>query len=456
MEDTPPELSSLLPPSNGNGIRVDYGSSADSLDGNRFHSIHNDASSRLHYSLSASLRKIQDSLAPFRASVRASVRDMGGTSTMSNEMFNLTKNLVGAGALGMPSGFAALAGASRSKWAMLPAGAIILVMGASFAYYFILIGRLCRMLDAASYGEAWQKSAGRRGGVWKAITLLVQLSVIGMAGLGSVAYSIIIPDATTSLLERVGYGVQRNTCLLVVTIFVLLPLCMVKKLSVLAPFSAVGTAGILFTLVVMGWRCFDGSYDAEQGGRLAQSTQTEMHPLFETDEPVVPALSDLFLLLCMCFQAFFSHYNAARFYQELERNTIERYSCVTKVAFGVSGALYFVMGAFGYYTFGAHADGNILNVSKSETHFSCLVFCCCLPSHLTFCAELLCRRRLDIDLSVSLCGCTRIYVSAAFHWRKGRCIGSLFRERRNAIKSQSGPTQCGSLVYGDGTGMALS
>lgn len=210
--------------------------------------------------------------------------------------------------------------------------------------------------------------------MWKAITLLVQLSVIGMAGLGSVAYSIIIPDATTSLLERVGIDVARNTCLLVVTIFVLLPLCMVKKLSVLAPFSAVGTAGILCTLAVMGWRCFDGSYDTEQGGTLAQSIQTEMRPLFETDEPVMPAMSDLFLLLCMCFQAFFSHYNAARFYQELERNTIERYSCVTKVAFGVAGALYFVMGAFGYYTFGANSDGNILNVSKSETHLRALAF----------------------------------------------------------------------------------
>jgi amino acid permease len=58
-----------------------------------------------------------------------------------------------------------------------------------------------------------------------------------MAGLANLAYSMILADTTRSLALRVGYNVSRNTCLLCVTIFVLLPLCMVKKLSVLAPFS---------------------------------------------------------------------------------------------------------------------------------------------------------------------------------------------------------------------------
>jgi hypothetical protein len=47
----------------------------------------------------------------------------------------------------------------------------------------------------------------------------------------------ILADTTRSLAARLGFTVTRTACLLSVTIFVLLPLCMVKKLSVLAPFS---------------------------------------------------------------------------------------------------------------------------------------------------------------------------------------------------------------------------
>jgi len=92
--------------------------------------------------------------------------------------------------------------------------------------------------------------------------------VIGMAGLGNLAYSMILADTTRSILAKFGFHTGRNVCLILVTIFVLLPLCMVKKLSVLAPFSAIGTGGIIFTMVVMAMRCFDGTYDIEQGGEF--------------------------------------------------------------------------------------------------------------------------------------------------------------------------------------------
>ncbi|KAL7541626.1 hypothetical protein ACHAXR_012188 [Thalassiosira sp. AJA248-18] len=351
-----PEVSSLLLCNDGYGSTDDTNNNDDQ--DNR--SIHIMRRGGLKQSINDSIRNsighLQQSLQPFNASVR----EMEGTSTISNEMFNLTKNLVGAGALGIPSGFAALAGASRSGWAMIPAGFIIIVMAFIFGYYFILIGRVCKMVDASSYGEAWHESVGSRSGIWKNISFLVPLSVIGMAGLGNLAYSMILADTTRSLLSGTfGWHIGRNTCLFLVTFFVLLPLCMVKKMSVLAPFSAVGTGGIIFTMAVMALRCFDGSY--EQDGEFLSSTPAELQPLFYSDEPVIPAVTDIFLLVCMCFQAFFCHYNAPRYYMELERKSIERLMCVSHVAFGVSAVTYFVIGALGYYTFGQHSAGLILN-----------------------------------------------------------------------------------------------
>ncbi len=214
-------------------------------------------------SISHSIGKLKESMRPFPASVR----DMGGTSSLSNEMFNLVKNLIGAGAFGIPSGVATLAGGTATKWAMVPAAGIIILLAAIFGYYFVLLGRICKMTMAASYREAWDRSAGTRGGILKKISFLVPLSIIFIAGIGNVAYSMILADTVKSLAERFGYHISRTASLMTLTVFVLLPLCMVKKLSVLAPFSAVGTAGMVFTLVVMAIRCFDGSYDPEKNGR---------------------------------------------------------------------------------------------------------------------------------------------------------------------------------------------
>lgn len=217
--------------------------------------------------ISRSVRSFQESM----RTINASLREMGGTSTMLEEMFNVTKNLVGAGAFGIPSGFAALAGASRSGWAMLPAGLIITVMAFVFLYYFVLIGRLCNMLGASSYGDAWEKSAAKRGGTWKKVSFLVPLSVVSIIGVGMVTYSMMLADTSHALMTSLGFRFSRNTCLLLVTVFVLTPLCAVKKLSSLAPFSAVGTGAIVFTMLVMAVRCFDGSYDTERGEFISVS-----------------------------------------------------------------------------------------------------------------------------------------------------------------------------------------
>jgi amino acid permease len=59
--------------------------------------------------------------------------------------------------------------------------------------------------------------------------------------------------------------------------------------------------------------------------------------------------------------AFFCHYNAPRYYIELKQNTIPRFAQVTNTSFAASALIYFLIGALGYYTFGANTDGFILN-----------------------------------------------------------------------------------------------
>ncbi len=80
-----------------------------------------------------------------------------GTATMANEIFNLVKSIVGAGVLSLPAGIAAFGNAPS---AVLPAVALICIIGGFSAYGFSLIGRVCSYTGGQSYRGAWSESVG--------------------------------------------------------------------------------------------------------------------------------------------------------------------------------------------------------------------------------------------------------------------------------------------------------
>ena len=178
-----------------------------------------------------------------------------GTASWTSEIWNLCKNLVGAGALALPSGVAAFANTAPPQsdeespstflvwWdALIPATLVIIGMGAIFAYYFFLVGRLCRITRTSSYREAWEvimlSGSGGGGGVshstrsdvsvsndanekYGSTAALVALFVLLMAGLGNLAYSMILADTTRSLLATAGIWLTRTQCLILMTVVAL-------------------------------------------------------------------------------------------------------------------------------------------------------------------------------------------------------------------------------------------
>ena len=125
--------------------------------------------------LTETAHKIVDSSFRFGGRV-SSIRDFGGTASIPNEVFNMIKNLVGAGALGLPSGVAAFA---NGPSALIPATFALIVMGVVFAYFFLLMGRLCSLTRAASYREVWEVTMGDQ------CAAIVPLAIVLMASLGN-------------------------------------------------------------------------------------------------------------------------------------------------------------------------------------------------------------------------------------------------------------------------------
>ena len=118
------------------------------------------------------------------------------------------------------------------------------------------------MTFTPTYQEAWRKGVGDHG------SSLVALTTMLMSGLGNVAYSIILDNTTHDLILDFGVAISRTGALILVTIFSLLPLCLKNNLAVLAPFSPVGIGAMVFTLLVMMMRYYDGTYDSARDGKF--------------------------------------------------------------------------------------------------------------------------------------------------------------------------------------------
>lgn len=221
------------------------------------------------------------------------------------------------------------------------------MIGILSGFGFFLIGKVCAYTGATSYRDAWSKSVGE-GTSW-----IPAASCTVKTCLACLAFSMVLGDTFSALLST-----SRNPTLLVLTLAVLLPLCLLKNLNALAPFSLAGVLGMGYTAIAMGLRYFDGSYKITDSSLLADVAE-ELKPVFGTNANVFTSKS--LILLCMLSTAFMAHFNAPKFYLELKNNTLPRYNAVVSLSFGISILLMSIITMLGFLTFGKSCSGLVLN-----------------------------------------------------------------------------------------------
>lgn len=270
---------------------------------------------------------------------------------MTNLTFNLVKSIVGAGVLSLPAGISAFGSAPS---AVLPATALIAIIGALSGYGFALIGRVCSYTGASSYREAWEKTIGPGTSVIPAASCTIKTSI------ATVAYSMILADTFRSIFATAGLQLTRSTTLLSVTGAVILPLCLLKNLASLAPFSLLGVIGMGYTGVAMAVRYLTGAYKLPAGPLLAD-VPAALQPRFGLVGAEGVMSPKATILVCMLSTAFMAHFNAPKFFTELKDNTVERYNKLVGMSFGISIALFSIISGLGFLTFGSASSGLILN-----------------------------------------------------------------------------------------------
>lgn len=224
-------------------------------------------------------------------------------------------------------------------------------MGALSAYTFQLIGRVCQDTKTTSYTDAWDAVIGKASS-------LIAFSCFIDCFAGNLSYSMILADTFKALLGSLGVAVTRTQSLLGVTGVVLMPLCLMKNLSSLAPFSLVGIIGMLYTTCIMGLRYFGKSYAAPAGAYYASQLAK---PVFGSVGASGVLSPKSLILMCMLSNAFIAHFNSAKFYTELRNPTLPRFNKVIGWSFGASIVIYALITSFGFLTFGAASNGLILN-----------------------------------------------------------------------------------------------
>lgn len=272
----------------------------------------------------------------------------GGTATIPNEVFNLVKSIVGAGVLSLPAGVVAFGNAPS---AMIPAVILIALMGVISAYTFALIARVSKSTNTMSYADAWDVSVG------KSTSWIIAFSCFIDCWFGNLSYSMILADTIKNLLASIGIVATRTQSLMGVTGIVLLPLCLMKNLSSLAPFSLIGIIGMLYTTLIMGVRYFGGAY--APGGKFLATAS--MAPVFGNAGAAAAVSAKTLILTSMLSNAYIAHFNAPKYLAELKNNTMGRFTQVIAWSFGSSVALYSIITALGFLTFGASSNGLILN-----------------------------------------------------------------------------------------------
>lgn len=213
-------------------------------------------------------------------------------ASIPNEVFNLVKAIVGVGVLSLPAGVAAFGSAPS---AFIPAGILIAVIGMLSGFGFSLIGKVCAYTGAKSYREAWSRTVGEN------TSWIPAWSATCKTFMACLAFSMVLGDTFSSLLET-----GRNGTLLSVTLLVLTPLCLMKDLKSLAPFSLLGVMGMAYTALAMTVRWLDGSYSmlGEEAGPLAAEVAKHLRPKFGNMGVSSVISPNALILVCMLSTAY--------------------------------------------------------------------------------------------------------------------------------------------------------
>ena len=268
---------------------------------------------------------------------------------------NLLKNMVGAGVFSLNAKCSAI-----SSSALWPSCGLITLMAAWATYNFYMIAEACKLTSSSTYGEAWGRTVSESS-KWIIQTVVTVAPIVSC-----LANSIVLTDILGLVYRSVGAPVwmyaNRNSVIMLLTTTILYPLCVQKELSALKSVSAFGILGHLSAMAALGVRLWDKSYRV--GGAFYKGSPLEQAATMLA--PAVPAAADwskVFVLASLLSYCFVCHYNAPRYYSELEGKEKDEHKFLkmTALSYGSGALIYMGTMILGLRLFGPLSASFALN-----------------------------------------------------------------------------------------------
>jgi sodium-coupled neutral amino acid transporter 11 len=248
------------------------------------------------------------------ALMAAAAAESEGSSVASSTV-NLVKAIVGSGVLSLPVGVAAF---SSSRKALIPAFALLSVIGTLSAYCFAMVGRVCEATGTSTWGEAWKKTVGEKS-AWIPSSFVALLCASA-----SLQYTMVIGDSFSSVFAAVGLPkviASRNGAIALITGLCTLPLSLLPNLEMLKYTSFLGIGGLLYTAGFMVARV--GAY--KPASALHDAVPAAMRPKFTDGFTLASMLQPkVFVLLSILATAFCAHFLSPQFLTQLSDKKARR------------------------------------------------------------------------------------------------------------------------------------
>jgi len=242
----------------------------------------------------------------------------------------------------------------------IPGLAMLVSFYALCVYTMYAVARTTEITGMKDYAGQWSSAIGQ-GSSW------IPVAVVTLVCFGcNLSYSCFIADIFSGVMPAFGLVMSRSQCLFALTLFPILPLCLLKNLSALSKSSMFAVVAVIYTAVFMCCRAADGSY--KEGGAFFADLSAELRPKPPADDHLWTIGPPSLALVNGLALAFIAHYNGCKYYRELEHHTPARLSQYTALAMGICAVLFGSTMYAGFHTFGTNADSVILqNYSERDS-----------------------------------------------------------------------------------------
>lgn len=219
-------------------------------------------------------------------------------------------------------------------------------------YNFFIIGETCEFTDSFSYPEAWGNTVSMKS-QWLVTSAIVVAPIVSC-----LANTIVLTDILGLILRSLGAAVSvygnRNLVIGLLATCILFPLCSLEDLSALKSVSAFGILGQLVAMTTLLIRVYDKSYFV--GGSFYSKPAASLLTAAAGYDH-----SKWFVLASLLSYCFVSHYNAPRYYSELDKRSSKRFLTMASISYSLASLVYIVTMGLGIKLFGTHAQSFVLN-----------------------------------------------------------------------------------------------